>query len=185
MLTLGFIGILFGSCRAYTLLNRHHWQTSSPDGSTEWESVAADRIVWLTPERIETAGTLLDQDSFHLLETDELLGFLKGRTPPAPEDALPFLIRGVSYGDDPTIAVIRVRPSSDEAWVHIATARAELFLPGNVIPGRAQAQPLIVFLDRAPTRVFVTGVSGGDRAFRALGPDARRNWSWRGASLKK
>ena len=156
--------VLLAGCRVGDGHQRH----ACGDGAipeADWEFLPSDAIHWVANARINQASEELGVQSFRRLGRSTAMEHVGD--PELPESGAPFLVRACSYGAEPTFAAVRVAEEGKLVHIHQATAEPEMFLPSQNT--EIHPRPLVLLLERAPEKVFVTAFRGGDRAWRGFG----------------
>jgi hypothetical protein len=143
---------------------RHAWQISEDapqlQGAESWQQLSTNDYVRVPDSKREYAVALLQDHSFVQLDASQLSVFAPDLSIPTGQ---PHLVRGLSFSSHPDFTVVRFDAETGRLLVQQFTYNGEM-----VMPFRWAADPnaLVVFLPRAPERVYPDAVLGGDGIFR-------------------
>jgi len=150
----------------------HSWQIPSDQSSvlaeaSHWAPLSTNLYVRVDDGKRSQAVSLLQDQSFALIDREQAAAFAPGFTPPPGNDLRPCLVRGVNYGGRPSYTLLRIDEPTNRLLVQQATYDGEMLWPTRWV---MEPNALIVYLPLPPSAVYPDGILGGDAIFRG------KNW---------
>ncbi len=168
--------IIFTGCSQYSN-ELHPWQSLGNQKSfnldvTKWKVISKKNIGFIDKKHFP--AVIKDLKGIEFLEIS-----LKKANDICPErnfkqinNFKPYIIKGVSYSDSPSVGIIKKNYNLNWIYFYQATYNGEIYIPG--VKYTPQARPIVIFLERPPNKIFAIANTGGDWIFR--GGQANRTW---------
>jgi len=156
------IAVALPGCRSTEV---HPWRCPGNDMSVaidtrKWPIVSQNLYIHVPTKKIKEAEKLLTDKEFQPLNKQQAEYFGNGFPVPEDKTLQPYLVRGVGFAPY-YYTIIRKNPDTNELVTYHATWNGEIFLPG-LINFRLNSCPILIYLDKAPLRVYPTAELGGD-----------------------
>ncbi len=167
---------LIGGCRQ-AQEQMHPWQThGNPFAITiqvnEWDVVPSEHLGRVSPEYISACSKKLEKSEFYQIPPEYAATICRKANFIDTCTLTPYLVRGISYNNCPTYSIVK---RNKDNWISVfqATYNGEIYIPGmRFIP---KESPIVIYLDKAPEKIFPIATVGGDGIFR--GVDLTTTWT--------